>query len=88
MVNKNFVVMRMDMVSRVSYPRDLLLRFVKIEGKLTLDLSGNLPGRGYYLLNDENHIKEVFNKKKISRYLGNKNQEELLKEILESVKRN
>ena len=42
--------LRMDIVSRTSYPKESLLRFVLANGDLVVDKNHSKPGRGIYLL--------------------------------------
>lgn len=44
---------RMDILSRKSYPKDRLFRFVVVGETPVLDEKGDMPGRGIYLLKDE-----------------------------------
>ena len=43
---------RKDILSRSSFPKEKLFRFVLIEGIVTLDENYSLKGRGFYLLKD------------------------------------
>lgn len=56
---------RMDIVTRVSYPKDSLLRFLRIDGVLILDKNQDKPGRGIYVspnsLNDS-RIEKCFSR--------------------------
>jgi predicted RNA-binding protein YlxR (DUF448 family) len=44
---------RSSFLSRKKHPRSSLVRFVVIEGKITLDPTNSLRGRGAYLLKSE-----------------------------------
>jgi predicted RNA-binding protein YlxR (DUF448 family) len=44
---------RTSFYSRKRFPKETLLRFVRKDGKLVIDPSGKLPGRGAYLSPDE-----------------------------------
>jgi predicted RNA-binding protein YlxR (DUF448 family) len=44
---------RTSFYSRKRFPRQNSLRFVRVEGKVVLDVSGHQPGRGAYLLKEE-----------------------------------
>lgn len=76
---------RTDIASYVRYPKSMLLRLVVRQGRLTLDLQGNLPGRGFYLKKDLNSLETALKKKAFQRILHRPlNEEELsmLKEAL------
>ena len=44
---------RLDVATRKSFPKNQLLRLVKIGPKVVVDKSQSLLGRGYYLHKDE-----------------------------------
>lgn len=70
---------RMDILSRKSYPREELLRFVILDNTLTLDDKANKPGRGVYLLKGKG--KEAVRKKVFNSFLHrplNEKEEEML----------
>ena len=73
---------RTDIVSRIAYPRETLLRFVIKEGSLFLDKEKNLPGRGVYLKRGSG--KDAIKKGSFNRYLHrplSKEEEELLEKL-------
>ena len=56
---------RLDIVTRTRLPKERLLRFVIVKGGLVVDKKQSMPGRGYYLLKEENildlaHKKHLF----------------------------
>lgn len=79
-MNTKKVVLRMDLLTRKSYPRNQLIRLVLIDGKLILDLNHKILGRGIYLLNDGNTLEKVFKKGLLKRYCKDE-------EVLENLKR-
>lgn len=88
MINvKEFVVYRMDVLSRERYPRERLLRLVKVGEDVVLDPEGKLPGRGVYVLKDVDHIRMTFQKKRLSRFVSAKRQESLMEEMIQYVQR-
>lgn len=68
MSQNSYVVQRMDLLTRKSYPRNKLVRLVLVEGKLTLDLDNKLQGRGIYFLKDKDTIEKVFSKGVLKRF--------------------
>ena len=56
---------RRDIVSRVSYPKEELLRFVLRDGKIVYDPSASLPGRGFYLAKE--NVEKAMDGKAFSR---------------------
>lgn len=84
---KDYVVYRMDVLSRERYPRERLLRLVKVGEDVILDLDGKLPGRGIYVLKDVEHIRMTFQKKRLSRFVSAKRQESLMEEMIQYVQR-
>lgn len=85
---KEFVVYRIDLLSRVKYPRERLLRLVKAsDGNVVLDLDYNMEGRGVYVLKDEEQIKKTFQKKRLSKIVPQSQEKALMEEMIEYVKR-
>ena len=78
----------MDLLSRVKYPRERLLRLVKSsDGNVVLDLDYNMEGRGVYVLKDEEQIKKTFQKKRLSKIVPQSQEKALMEEMIEYVKR-
>lgn len=78
----------MDLLSRVKYPRERLLRLVKAsDGNVVLDLDYNMEGRGVYVLKDEEQIKKTFQKKRLSKIVSQSQEKALMEEMIEYVKR-
>jgi predicted RNA-binding protein YlxR (DUF448 family) len=73
---------RTDIVSRIAYPRETLLRFVLKDDKLILDKEKSLPGRGVYLKKGSG--KDAIKKASFNRYLHrplSKEEEELIEKL-------
>ena len=58
---------RLDVASRKPYPKNELLRIAMVQGVVTPDLAGNLPGRGIYLHKDESSLDSALKKKAFER---------------------
>ncbi len=85
---KDFVVYRMDLLSRVKYPRERLLRLVVTENKkAVIDPSYSMKGRGVYVLKDEEQIKKTFQKKRLSKIVMQSDEAALMEEMIEYVRR-
>ncbi len=67
-MNLKKTIYRMDFSTRKVYPRKDLFRLVKTEEGLVLDKEDKLPGRGIYLLKDEETVKRVSEKKMLRRF--------------------
>ena len=57
------VPMRMCVVCRTMRPKNELVRIVKSEDTIALDLTGKMRGRGAYICKDINCIKKCVSKK-------------------------
>lgn len=78
----------MDLLSRVKYPRESLLRLVKAsDGNVVIDYDYNMEGRGVYVLKDEEQIKKTFQKKRLSKIVPQSQEKALMEEMIEYVKR-
>ena len=78
----------MDLLSRVKYPRESLLRLVKAsDGNVVIDYDYNMEGRGVYVLKDEEQIKKTFQKKRLSKIVSQSQEKALMEEMIEYVKR-
>lgn len=60
---------RLDIVTRTRLPKERLLRFVIVDGGIKVDKKENLPGRGYYLLKEENILDQANKKHLFERLL-------------------
>ncbi len=83
MSKKSFVVNRMDLLSRKTYPVEQLIRLVLVSSNLKLDKDHTLTGRGIYLLKDEATIDKVFSKGMLKRYSKTCDFDNLYKEVKE-----
>ncbi len=54
---------RKDIISGKAFPKDDLLRLIKIDGKIIIDASQNKLGRGVYLKYSETNIDALKNGK-------------------------
>lgn len=78
----------MDLLSRVKYPRERLLRLVVTEDKkVVIDPTYSIKGRGVYVLKDEEQIKKTFQKKRLSKIVPQSNEAALMEEMIEYVRR-
>lgn len=78
----------MDLLSRVKYPRERLLRLVVTEDKkVVIDSTYSIKGRGVYVLKDEEQIKKTFQKKRLSKIVPQSNEAALMEEMIEYVRR-
>lgn len=88
MSNTNFVVFRLDIVSRKTFPKKELFRLVKDEeGKLRLDKDSSFMGRGLYLHKDEETLKAARKKGVLKRYSKNTDFDALFKEMEDDLRR-
>lgn len=78
----------MDLLSRVKYPRERLLRLVVTEDKkVVIDPTYSIKGRGVYVLKDEEQIKKTFQKKRLSKIVPQSSEAALMEEMVEYVRR-
>ncbi len=78
----------MDLLSRVKYPRERLLRLVADEDKkVVIDSTYARKGRGVYVLKDEEQIRKTFQKKRLAKILPPFDESQLMEEMIEYVKR-
>jgi len=71
---------RLDIVSHKSYRKDELIRLVKKDGKILIDETQTMSGRGVYIHKDEVTIKKC--SKAIARHLGVEPSEEDISNLL------
>ncbi len=59
-------LLRRCVISRNRRPKELLLRFVvDLQGQLIEDLTGKLPGRGFYVIAEQKHVTALLARHKI-----------------------
>lgn len=88
MSKNNFVVFRLDILSRKTFPKRELFRLVKDEeGKLQLDKDSSLKGRGLYIHKDEETLKSARKKGVLKRYSKNTDFDALFKEMEDDLRR-
>lgn len=73
-----FLVTRMDILSRKSYPINELIRLKKADDTLVLDIDHSMKGRGIYLHKDKETIDIAYKKHLLKRYIHNAEQKEML----------
>lgn len=78
-------IQRMDILSRTSYPKEELYRFVKQDGKFLLDKDYKLPGRGVYVHKDEETLHKVFQKGMLRKYASKEELEVLESELIKDA---
>lgn len=84
-MNPKRKILRMDLLTRNTYPREELCRLVYLDGSLHLDTKG-CPGKGIYIHKDEETVKKVFQKKMLRRYVSsNEDLARLESEILNAL---
>ena len=79
------VPMRTCVVTKEKLPKKDLLRIVKFEGKITVDPSGKLNGKGCYLKKDEAVVLEAKNKKLLNRVFEMDIDDSIYEEILKNI---
>ena len=75
-------VLRLDIVSHKSFPKDKLFRLVKVDDVYVLDEGQNMKKRGLYVLKDEETLNKLSTKKIMSRYRLNEDVIKRMKECL------
>ncbi len=75
-------VLRLDIVSHKSFPKDKLFRLVKVDDVYVLDEGQNMKRRGLYVLKDEETLNKLSTKKNMSRYRLNEDVIKRMKECL------
>lgn len=81
---------RLDIVSGQSFPKEELVRLVSLNGELSLDLEGKLPGRGSYFRYDKSKPSfpnDASLRKARLKPLSQEKREALLKELEEAYGR-
>lgn len=76
---------RTDIATFGRYPKSELLRLVVKEGRLAVDLQGNLPGRGCYLKKDAASLELALRKKAFNRFLHRPITDEEIERIKEAL---
>lgn len=81
----DFIILRMDILDRKSYPKDSLFRFVVKDKKPYLDIDNTLEGRGYYILKDKEHILLALKKRRFPRSIDQSYLEDFVKELIDAI---
>lgn len=77
------IPLRKCIITNERFPKEELIRVVKDNtGKVSLDLSGKLNGRGAYLKKDIKVIRKAIKSNKLNRHLGVTIPEEIYEELL------
>lgn len=77
------IPLRKCVVTNERFPKEELIRIVKDNtGKVSLDLTGKLNGRGAYLKKDIKVVNKAIKTKKLDRHLGIKIPDEIYEELL------
>ena len=77
------IPLRKCVITNERFPKEELIRIVKDNtGKVSIDLSGKLNGRGAYLKRDLTVVKKAIKTKKLNRHLGVTIPEEIYEELL------
>ncbi len=67
------------------FDKSELIRIVKYNGKFSLDINHNLPGRGAYFKKDKNLVKTIKTKKLLHRTFKEKVAEEVYDELIKYI---
>ncbi len=79
------IVERRDILTRKTYPKNELFRFVKRDGYLIFDKDYSMEGRGYYIHKDEKSILSLKNKNAFTRIGRISDLDKLTEELLTYV---
>ena len=74
--------LRTCLYTNKQYPRQELIRLVKVNGKLTIDLNKNMQGRGYYLKLSN----EALNDKKLITVLSKRTKSSIDEDLIQQLK--
>ena len=77
------VPIRTCIACKTAKPKKELIRVVKFNDQIKLDLTGKLNGRGAYVCNDENCIQKLKKQKLLNRALSLQVEESVYDKILE-----
>ncbi|HIU70289.1 MAG TPA: YlxR family protein [Candidatus Enterosoma merdigallinarum] len=75
------VVERMDILTRKTFPKESLLRLVRVDDVLVLDKDQTMPGRGIYLLAETETVSRLRKKNLLLRYSKKTDYEKLFEEM-------
>ena len=75
------VVERMDILTRKTFPKESLLRLVRVDDVLVLDKDQTMPGRGLYLLAETETVSRLRKKNLLLRYSKKTDYEKLFEEM-------
>ena len=79
------IPMRMCIVSKEKLPKQELIRIVKNEGIIKIDLTGKLNGKGCYLKKNVTVIKEAQKRKILNSIFETSVDEEIYNELIDLV---
>ena len=79
------IPMRMCILTHEKLPKKELIRIVSFEGKITVDPSGKLNGKGCYLKKDPSVIEDARKKKVLNHIFEMDVKDEIYDEILKSI---
>ena len=85
MRKKKEIQVRKCVATNVRYQKAELLRVVRVDGLVVVDLTGNRAGRGAYVTADVDAIKKAKKRNAFARALRVKVDEEIYDELLEVV---
>lgn len=85
MIKPRKIPMRTCIVTKEKYPKNELLRIVKFEDTVTVDITGKKNGKGCYVKKDPKVIEKARKTKAIDRALEVQVQEEIYDEILRLI---
>ena len=86
-MNKPFVVLRMDLLSRKLFPKEDLFRLVLKDSVLVFDKEKNPSGRGIYLRKDKETLALAKKKGILKRYAKNSDLDALFQELEDECSR-
>lgn len=75
------VVERMDILTRKTFPKESLLRLVRVDDVLVLDKDQTMLGRGIYLLAETETVSRLRKKNLLLRYSKKTDYEKLFEEM-------
>ena len=79
------IPMRTCVVTKEKLPKKELLRIVKFNDKITVDPSGKLNGKGFYLNKDKDVVLKAKNSKVLNRVFETEVEESIYDEILKNI---
>ena len=79
------IPMRMCILTREKLPKKELIRIVKFDGNISVDLTGKQNGKGCYLKKDAEVIKQAQKKKILNSVFETEVSDEIYEELLKSI---